>query len=191
MQKPCGSKTLSHALALIGLGGTGKTQLVLRYIEQHQKRYDTVLWLHARDRATTMSSFERCCSALSIELNERPTEGLMHDLPAVQKLLKWLAAREQAQKWLVMLDMADELKDLTWIIPRNAHAGSVIITSQDGKAAKVLHRSECTEVDKMEIEESKALLAHFFMDEQLSKLSLDVTSRLESFAHRLTALRLP
>ena len=43
MQKSCGSKTLVHALALVGLGGTVKTQLVLRYIEQHRKRYDTIL----------------------------------------------------------------------------------------------------------------------------------------------------
>jgi hypothetical protein len=38
MGKPCGNKSLVHALAVTGLGGTGKTQLVLRYIEQHKQK---------------------------------------------------------------------------------------------------------------------------------------------------------
>jgi hypothetical protein len=43
MQKPCGPKFLVHALAVTGLGGTGKAQLVLHYIEEHKQNYDTIL----------------------------------------------------------------------------------------------------------------------------------------------------
>jgi hypothetical protein len=189
MQKSCGSKTLVHALALTGLGGTGKTQLVLRYIEQHKKRYDTILWLDVRDETTTTSSFKRCCGALSIALEQRPTDGLLHDEPAVQKLLKWLSAREQGQKWLVVLDNADELDQLPQIIPQNALAGSVIITSQDGKAAELLQRAKSTTIDKMGIDEGKALLAKA-MKTDLTKASLDVSCLLEKLAFRLNNIAL-
>ena len=189
MQKSCGSKTLVHALALIGLGGTGKTQLVCRYIEQHQKRYDTILWLDVRDEMTTMSSFKRCCDALSIAFRERSSDGLLHDAPAVQKLLEWLAAREKGQKWLVVLDNADELENLAQIIPHNALAGSVIITSHGADAAKLLLRARCTNVDKMEIDECKALLANC-MEIDLSNASLDVTIRLVKLALRLDGIPL-
>ena len=192
MQKSSGSKTLVHALALVGLGGTGKTQLVLRYIEQHKNRYDTILWLDVRDETTTMSSFKRCCGALSIALEQRPTDGLLHDAPAVQNLLAWLAARGKEQKWLVVVDNADGLdkrSDLTPIIPYNALAGSVIITSQDGKAAKLIPRAKCTDVDRMDVEECKALLARC-MEIDISQASLGLTSCLEKLANRLQHLAL-
>jgi len=189
MQRSCGSKTLVQALALIGLGGTGKTQLVLHYIEQHKKRYDTVLWLDVRDKTTTVSSFQRCCNALSIAFERQTTDGLLHDSPSVQSLLKWLAARERDQKWLVVLDNADDLEqlELARIIPQNAHSGSVIITSQDGKAAKLVPRAKCTTVDRMEIEEGKALLAQC-MELDLAEEGWEVMSRLEKLVHHLDGI---
>jgi Ni2+-binding GTPase involved in maturation of urease and hydrogenase len=57
---------LVHAVAVIGLGGTGKTQLVLRYIQRHQEQYDTVLWLDVQSVETVRSSFERYCRALGL-----------------------------------------------------------------------------------------------------------------------------
>jgi hypothetical protein len=42
VQKPCGSKLLAHTLAITGLGGIGKTQLVLNYVQEHGKKYDTI-----------------------------------------------------------------------------------------------------------------------------------------------------
>lgn len=189
MQKSCGSKTLVHALSLTGLGGTGKTQLVLRYIEQHKKHYDTILWLDVRDEITTLFSSKRCCGALSIALPDRLTEGLLHDTPAVQKPLRRLSAREQGQKWLVVLDNADELDKLPQIIPQNAQAGSVIITSQDGKAAELLQRAKSTKVDKVEIDEGKALLAKA-IKRDLAKASLDLKFRLEKLVFRLHGIAL-
>jgi CO dehydrogenase nickel-insertion accessory protein CooC1 len=67
MQKPCGPKFLVHALAVTGLGGTGKAQLVLHYIEEHKQNYDTILWIDAQDETALRSSFARCCNALSID----------------------------------------------------------------------------------------------------------------------------
>lgn len=190
MQESCGSKKLIHALTLIGLGGTGKTQLVLHYINQHKRRYDTILCLDVRTEATTMSSFERCCGALSIAVERRQsTDGLLQDAPAVQKLLKWLIAREQGQKWLVVLDNADVLDHLPQIIPENALAGSVIITSHDGSATKLLHGSKCTRIDKMEMNEGKALLA-LSMKLSVSPPSLAMTSRLEKLVNRLDGIAL-
>lgn len=176
-------------MLLVGLGGTDKTQLARRYIAQHKARYDTVLWLDVRNDTTTISSFERCCGALSIALEKRPTDGLLHDAPAVQKLLNWLAAREKDQKWLVVFDNADQLDQLALLIPQNGLAGSVMITRQDGKAVKLVHRAKCTKVDKMEIDESKALLARS-MDIDLSKASSGLTSSLEKLIDRLDSIAL-
>ena len=45
LRRVCGGKRPPQAVAVKGLGGTGKTQLVLRYIQEHDEEYKTVLWL--------------------------------------------------------------------------------------------------------------------------------------------------
>lgn len=189
MQKSCGNKSLVHALAITGLEGTGKTQLVLHYIEEHKKRYDTVLWLNAQNNMTTISSFERCCNALSIKFHQQSTSSLLPDASAVQKLLEWLASRETHQKWLVVIDNADTLDQLHHIIPHNGLAGSIILTSQDGKAAKLLHRTKCVTVDEMNIDEGQALLAQF-MDIDLPRARPKTISLLEELVSELDGIAL-
>ena len=49
-----GGAGLAHAIAVTGIGGTGKTQLVLRYIEEHEEEYDTILWIDVRSEETAL-----------------------------------------------------------------------------------------------------------------------------------------
>ena len=69
---------LTHAVAVTDLEGTGKTQLVLRYIEEHEREYDAVLWIDVWSEETARSSYERCCLALG--------------LPVEAPLRRWTAA---------------------------------------------------------------------------------------------------
>lgn len=54
--KPHRGHGLAHAVAVTGLGGTGKTQLVLRYLEEREGKYNTILWLDARSQYGRASS---------------------------------------------------------------------------------------------------------------------------------------
>lgn len=42
--------TVPHALVIHGLGGTGKTQLTLKFIEDREQIYSPILWVDARSR---------------------------------------------------------------------------------------------------------------------------------------------
>lgn len=57
LEKRHGGAGLAYAAAVTGLGGTGKTQLVLRYIEGHEEEYDTVLWIDVRSEETARLSY--------------------------------------------------------------------------------------------------------------------------------------
>ena len=154
---------LAHATAVIGLGGTGKTQLVLRYIEEHEKDYDTILWIDVRSEETARSSYERCCRALGLPVEALLGDVLLQDQPSVQVTLSWLRGRGEDKRWLVVLDNADDLSwDVSAIVPKGK-AGTVIVTSEDAQASRLLGgRTPTVKVDAMEPEEAVRLVSNYF-----------------------------
>jgi hypothetical protein len=166
----------ARTIALIGLGGTGKSQLALRFIEKHEAEYDTILWIDVRDEETARSSFARCCRALglpvelrrhSLGLQAEPSfeEEPLQDVPHVQAVLNSLRARAEHERWLVVIDNADDLSwDVSNIIPRGK-AGTVIVTSQDARASRLLGgRTPTVKVDAMHPEEAVYLVANHFSE---------------------------
>lgn len=85
-----GDVGLEHAVAVTGPGGTGKTQLVLRFIEEHEEKYDVILWVDAENERAARSSYERCCRALCLPVGDSTAEGPLKDLPCVQAVLSLL-----------------------------------------------------------------------------------------------------
>jgi tetratricopeptide (TPR) repeat protein len=139
---------LAHAAAVIGLGGTGKTQLVLHYIEEHEVEYDTVL----------------CRRVLNLPVEATPHDGsLLQDTPCVQAVMTWLRAQPHDKKWLMILDNADDGSwDVSSIVSKGK-AGTVIVTSQDARASRLLGgRTSTVKVDAMTSEEAVCLVAKHF-----------------------------
>lgn len=137
---------------------------MLRYINEHHNKYDTILWLDASNKSSLLSSFTRCCNDLSLPTySARPSEStqLLRDSSTVRALLRWLQVRTEHQPWLVVLDSVDDLRAETWnvkdIIPQGC--GSVIMTSRDRRASTELEvGSKAMKVDCMLEHEAKTLL---------------------------------
>lgn len=102
---------------------------MLRWIEKHKTRYDSVLWLDVQSPETTGLSFERCCRQLKLPIERRMETQTLQDSGSVRTVLHWPSCREEGQEWLVVIDNAD---DLTWglhaVIPKG-RMGTVIVTS--------------------------------------------------------------
>ncbi|KAL8690234.1 MAG: hypothetical protein Q9218_004272 [Villophora microphyllina] len=152
---------IPYALAIHGAGGTGKTQLALRYIESHHHLYNTILWVDAENEEKLVSSFERCASDLGLEIeytSGRSTHPI--DSAAVQETLKWLKqAAAEEDSWLVIFDNAD---DFTWgiknLIPRGKK-GHILITSRDSYSPKLVDGgSESLQIDLMQPSEARTIL---------------------------------
>jgi hypothetical protein len=181
-----------HALAIHGLGGCGKTQLALKYIEDHKAEYRTILWIDAKDETTTRSSFERCAYDLQLGVDFNQTENSkLDDHPAVRAVFQWLGRQDEIEEnWLMIFDNAD---DVTWglkqVIPRGSY-GSVLITSQDTKSRQLV-RGGCEElhVDTLEPEEALALLLrHLQVDTY--EITKEILHDCEAVAQRLGYLAL-
>jgi hypothetical protein len=181
-----------RALAIHGLGGCGKTQLALKYIEDHKAEYRTVLWIDAKDETTTRSSFERCAYDLQLGVDFNQAENSkLDDHPAVRAVFQWLGRQDEIEEnWLMIFDNAD---DVTWglkqVIPRGSH-GSVLITSQDTKSRQLV-RGGCEElhVDTLEPEEALALLLRHLQVDTF-EITKEVLHDCEAVAQRLGYLAL-
>jgi hypothetical protein len=84
---------LACGAALTDLGGTGKTQPVLRHVEEHEKDYDTVLWIDTRSEETARARYEWCRRMLDLPVGAPVGNGALQDMPAVQAVLSWLRDR--------------------------------------------------------------------------------------------------
>ncbi|KAF3802338.1 hypothetical protein GCG54_00003797 [Colletotrichum gloeosporioides] len=121
------------AVLLQGLGDTVKSQLALRYAEEHRDRFSPILWLDAKDEESMRHSFRRCALELQVELPK--DHSPVFEYPAVLAVNFWLHDRiESDEEWLVIVDNAN---DVSWgvrkIIPKGKR-GSLIITSQDNRS---------------------------------------------------------
>lgn len=153
--------SVPHAIAIYGLGGTGKTQLALKYIEDHKDEYNPILWIDAMDEDSVRSSFERYASELPLSVNRNLTQGSsLPDSPTVQAMLRWLRSQKETDdRWLVIINNADNISwGIKKVLPKGDR-GSVIITSQDRQSQKLVDGGcEEVRVDTMELLEARALL---------------------------------
>jgi tetratricopeptide (TPR) repeat protein len=179
---------LAHAAAVVGLGGTGKTQLVLHHIEEHEAEYDAILWIDVRTEETARSSFERCCRVIGLPVEASADNKSLQDVPCVQAVLTWLRTRTDRKKWLTILDNADQVSWESSIVPQG-RAGTVIVTSQDDRASRKLlgGHTPTVEVDAMTSEEAVCLVANHF-DEPVCRgsdcwdLIVEITACLDRLA---------
>ena len=152
---------LAASLVITGLGGTGKSQLILRYIETHTSDYYSILWIDATSIETTQASFERCAFDLSLPVQSATSDDkALKDTAAVRAVMRWLSTATDAEaKWLVVIDNAD---DFSWgmcdIVPQGKE-GTVVVTSQDKHADLLLGtKTHSLMIDHMEPMEACRLL---------------------------------
>jgi len=91
-----------RAIALSGLGGVGKTQIVVEYAHRYQDEYSAVLWVLADGKDLLRNNFAQLATFLGHKLEKQDEQIL-----AVQS---WLS---EQQDWLLIFDNAETLEVLT------------------------------------------------------------------------------
>lgn len=132
---------------LHGLGGVGKTQLVVEYVYQHVDAYDVVWWIAAEQPSAVLASL----TELGERLGLQASEDMAQSAAAVLEELGNTRLR-----WLLVYDNADRPEELLPYIPSGRGPRShVILTSrnQDWSSS-----SDTIEVDVFTREESIELL---------------------------------
>ena len=134
-------------LVLSGLGGMGKTQLMLKYCHTHRKEYTCVFWLDASEKSALLYGFQKLAEKLGIKIDEdKAGEETLVDC-----VHKWLQSR--TERWLLLFDNVYDMDDMSDFIPR--FGGDVIVTTRDYVDKR---QGSVIKVDKMSKEDALLLL---------------------------------
>ncbi|KAJ7838653.1 P-loop containing nucleoside triphosphate hydrolase protein, partial [Mycena olivaceomarginata] len=107
-----------HICVLYGLGGAGKTQTALKFVEESSRlgRFSTVFFIDTSTLGTLKLSFRGLAIA-------------MHAGDTTEHALQWLIT--QQTEWLLLFDNADNTGiDLQQFMPRCSH-GNILITTRN------------------------------------------------------------
>jgi len=162
-----------HCALLIGLGGSGKTEIALKYARLHRQDYSAVIWVDGTSPKTLHSSFARISAIFPtglqgdqrnyspINFRFNPTVSCL-DLPATIsshqsfKITDWLRD-SLGYSWLVIIDNMDDPKmidEVETFLPL-WQTGDVIITSRNREASRL---GTAIQVSEMEHSEAVQLL---------------------------------
>ncbi len=95
--------TVGQTQAISGLGGIGKTQLVIEYAYRYCQEYQSVLWVRADSTEALNSSYLELAILLNL-----PEKDAQEQEVTIQAVKTWL---EMNGAWLLILDNLDESED--------------------------------------------------------------------------------
>ncbi|KAF5587312.1 kinesin light chain [Fusarium subglutinans] len=150
-------------VALVGLGGVGKTQIALQLAhlmkkEAHTARSYSVIWMPA----LSMASFEQACSKMISEFGIKQT----NEENAKETFRKYLSS-EKTGKWFLIIDNADTIETLYGtaeapggideFIPDSEH-GYILYTTRSREVAVSVAHNNVVNLSEMDDGDAKALL---------------------------------
>ncbi|CZR51333.1 related to kinesin light chain 1 [Phialocephala subalpina] len=189
-----GSQTTK--VAIWGLGGVGKTQLMLELVYRIKDKYKncSVIWIPATNTESLYQMYLDIARQLGIPAWEDKEVD-------VKKLVQEYLSKDNAGQWLLVFDNADDID--MWIakpgsgsgsgsaqesgglidyLPRSKQ-GSIVFTTRDRKAAVKLAQENIVEVQEMNEELSVLLLQKCLVNPDLVKKRQDATALLTELTY--------
>ncbi len=136
----------SQSCVLSGLGGIGKTQVVIEYAYRYANDYSAIFWVGSQSHESILSSFISIADVLSLpERNEQEQKRV------VAAVIRWLNCHDQ---WLLIFDNVEDIGLVKSFLPA-ARRSFLLFTSRRqafGISSRVL------DLGPMTPEEGKQLL---------------------------------
>ncbi|GAB2617726.1 cytochrome c [Paractinoplanes abujensis] len=132
--------------ALHGMGGVGKTQVVIEFVYQHQTEYEVIWWISAEQPSQIVAGMVELAQRLGL-----PVGAEAAAVPAVREALR---RGEPYANWLLIFDNADSPEVVAEYFPKGG-PGRIIVTSRNLQWSRVARQID---VDIFKRAESVALL---------------------------------
>lgn len=137
IKKGFGTKDGIQTLALVGIGGAGKTTLAREYARQHK---GNVIWeINAETHTSLIESFESLAHTLTTAPEDKRELRELTEIKAPsereKKIIDFVKARLKLHSnWLLIYDNVEKLTDIQKYFPLNSETwgkGKVIMTTRD------------------------------------------------------------
>ena len=113
------SKPTAVTQAFTGLGGIGKTQLVLEYSYRYAQEYDVLWWIRSEKQDTRTADLTSLGRAIGVDATGPLSE-------VVRRTIVWL---DRHDGWLLVFDNVERPDDIRDLIPKGGR-GRIVITSR-------------------------------------------------------------
>jgi tetratricopeptide (TPR) repeat protein len=153
-------------LAIVGLGGVGKTQVALQFAywaREHRPEY-AVLWVSALSRASFEQAYLQLGKAFNVPIDDKDEDPM----ETVRQYLSSVAAG----KWLLIVDNADdrelliESDDIYHYLPES-ETGVTVFTTRSMDIGISVAGSDIIELHEMDEEEAKKYLEKVIIRKEL------------------------
>jgi tetratricopeptide (TPR) repeat protein len=113
-------------VAITGMGGLGKTELVTQYAKEYQDHYDGIIWFNARQRILAAEVFELFTFKFGLEIPQKQGEKLL----TLQEQVAWcwLQYPETQKPVLIVVDDLIDLTQLQEVVPPETRFRVLITT---------------------------------------------------------------
>jgi len=138
---------LTQSQAIHGLGGIGKTQVAIEYAYRYQNEYTHVLWLNAQSTENLLTEYIILADLLQLPQLEKDEHYQSRLIALVHQ---WFV---QQERWLLILDNADDMSAVSAFIPTRGR-GHLIITTREYTTGSFISM----DVEKMNPEEGVSFL---------------------------------
>ncbi|UNI18783.1 hypothetical protein JDV02_005033 [Purpureocillium takamizusanense] len=122
---PESAAALFKSVALVGMGGVGKTQTAIQFAYRNLDKFDVIMWISADNAISIGQAFRTIAVGLHLLENE---EEEANAAAATYKVKTWLATTKST--YLLVLDNADDIAALKLAWPGTVR-GSVLLTTRD------------------------------------------------------------
>lgn len=126
-----GAVAVTQAQALCGLGGIGKTQIVLEYAYRYRDEYQAVFWVKSDKRENLLSDFLALASLLNL-----PEQHVQDQATVLEAIQHWM---QNQTAWLLIFDNADDLTFVKKCIAPGFR-GHILLTTHAQALGRLAHR---------------------------------------------------
>ncbi len=141
-----GTASVKRPVVLSGLGGIGKTQIVVEYAYRYRQDYHVVLWAKADSSEVLASELASFASLLNL-----PGKREQDQQYAVDAVKRWL---EVHSNWLLILDNIEDLKMVYEYLPAEPR-GHILLTTRTQVVGGIAQRLD---IEKLAVEDGALLL---------------------------------